>query len=51
MFEKGVFFLISRIISGVLVVVGFCLVIGWLDSKFIEFVKWEFWILYFYVVI
>ena len=49
--EKGVFFLISRTISGALVAVGLCLVIGRLDSKFIEPAKWELWILYLYAAI
>ena len=47
----GVFSLISRTISGALVAVGLCLVIGRLDSKFIEPRKWELWILYLYAAI
>lgn len=47
----GVFSLISRTLSGTCVAVGICLVIGRLDSKFIEPQKWELWILYTYAAI
>lgn len=47
----GVFSLISRTISGAIVAVGLCLVIGRLDSKFIEPKKWELWLLYLYAAI
>lgn len=47
----GVFSLISRTISGAVVAVGLCLVIGRLDSKFIEPERWELWLLYLYAAI
>lgn len=50
-YQYGIFTLISRTFSGTIVAVGLGLVIGRLDSKFIEAKKWELMILYAYAAI
>lgn len=47
----GIFSLTSRTISGALVAVCLGLIIGRLDSKFINPKKWELWLLYLYASI